>query len=89
MDVQMPKMDGFQATQEIRRREIVAKAHQPIIAMTAHAMVGDTERCLQAGMDGYISKPLKPLDLLRTIEELLAHRFGDQDEEMVLEADPK
>jgi CheY-like chemotaxis protein len=57
--------------------------------MTAHAMVGDKERCLQAGMDGYISKPLKPLDLLRTIEELLAHRFGDQDEEMVLEADPK
>ncbi len=89
MDVQMPKMDGFQATQEIRRREIVAKTHQPIIAMTAHAMIGDKERCLQAGMDGYISKPLKPLDLLRTIEELLAHRFGDQDEEMVLEADPK
>ncbi|MHB8054888.1 MAG: response regulator [Candidatus Aminicenantales bacterium] len=88
MDVQMPKMDGFQATQEIRRREITTGAHQPIIAMTAHAMVGDKEKCLASGMDGYISKPLKPLDLLRTIEEILAHRSESAEGDLVLEVDP-
>ncbi len=88
MDVQMPKMDGFQATQEIRRREVASKTHQPIIAMTAHAMVGDKEKCLQAGMDGYISKPLKPLDLLRSIDEMMAlYRPGEKEGEPVLPAD--
>ncbi|MGZ4733372.1 MAG: response regulator [Terriglobales bacterium] len=71
MDVQMPEMDGLQATATIRQREITSGQHIPIIAMTAHAMVGDRERCLQAGMDGYTSKPLQIQELLATIESVL------------------
>jgi two-component system, sensor histidine kinase and response regulator len=70
MDVQMPEMDGLQATAAIRQRENGGK-HIPIIAMTAHAMVGDKERCLQAGMGGYTSKPLHIKELLATIENVL------------------
>ncbi|HXL22312.1 MAG TPA: response regulator [Candidatus Dormibacteraeota bacterium] len=72
MDVQMPEMDGFQATAAIRKRELISGKHVPIIAMTAHAMAGDKERCLDAGMDGYVSKPLRPEDLLSTMEQVLA-----------------
>ncbi len=59
MDVQMPEMDGFEATAAIREKEKTSGNHVPVIAMTAHAMVGDKERCLEAGMDNYISKPIR------------------------------
>ena len=68
MDVQMPEMDGFEATKAIRKMEGVNK-HAPIIAMTAHAMKGDRERCLQVGMDDYISKPIEPQELFNVIKK--------------------
>jgi CheY-like chemotaxis protein/HPt (histidine-containing phosphotransfer) domain-containing protein len=71
MDVQMPEMDGFEATAHIRRSEEGSGRHIPIVAMTAHAMKGDRERCLQSGMDGYVSKPIQPLELLQAIDSLL------------------
>jgi signal transduction histidine kinase/CheY-like chemotaxis protein len=71
MDVQMPEMDGFEATRRIRERERTTGGHVPIIAMTAHAMKGDRERCLEEGMDGYISKPLRPSELFESVESLV------------------
>ena len=71
MDVQMPEMDGLEATISIRRQERATGAHLPIIAMTAHAMKGDRERCLDAGMDGYVSKPIQPTELFKVITELV------------------
>ncbi len=70
MDVQMPEMDGFEATQRIRELE-GESAHTPVIAMTAHAMKGDRERCLAGGMDDYVSKPLNPDELFATINHWL------------------
>ncbi|MBN1222825.1 MAG: response regulator [Candidatus Aminicenantes bacterium] len=68
MDVQMPVMDGFEATAAIRKKEETTGAHIPIIAMTAHAMKGDRERCLDAGMDDYVTKPLNPEEVFQRIE---------------------
>jgi two-component system sensor histidine kinase/response regulator len=68
MDVQMPEMDGFEATRRIRELEEGTGVHTTIVAMTAHAMAGDRERCLAAGMDDYVSKPLRKEDLLRALE---------------------
>jgi CheY-like chemotaxis protein len=70
MDVQMPVMDGFAATAAIREREKQTRTRLPIIAMTAHAMKGDEERCLAASMDGYIPKPLQPQQLFDLIERI-------------------
>jgi two-component system sensor histidine kinase/response regulator len=70
MDVQMPEMDGFAATRELRRREQTTGRHLPVLALTAHAMSGDEERCLAAGMDGYLIKPFKTEELLARIRSL-------------------
>jgi PAS domain S-box-containing protein len=75
MDVQMPGMDGYQATKAIRQQETNSGRHLPIIAVTAHAMTGDREKCLAAGMDAYLAKPLRPSVLVDTVEATarLAH----------------
>jgi two-component system, sensor histidine kinase and response regulator len=70
MDVQMPEVDGLTATVTIRQRERQSGGHVPIVAMTAHAMSGDRERCLEAGMDDYLSKPVRPAELVQTVERL-------------------
>jgi two-component system sensor histidine kinase/response regulator len=72
MDIQMPEMDGMEATAAIRQREKNSGKHVPILAMTAHAMRGDKERCLASGMDGYISKPIQPVELFAEIERCVA-----------------
>lgn len=71
MDVQMPKMDGFEATATIRTKEKETGSHIPIIAMTAHAMKGDRQRCLEAGMDDYIPKPINQKKLFEVIEQII------------------
>jgi CheY-like chemotaxis protein len=76
MDVQMPGMDGFEATKIIREREKESGEHIPIIAMTAHAMKGDRESCLEVGMDGYIAKPIRAENLYQTIEATVASIRG-------------
>jgi len=76
MDVQMPEMDGLSATRAIRDYETGGGRHIPIIAMTAHAMKEDRERCIQAGMDDYVSKPISPEKLLQSLQNLLPHKLA-------------
>ncbi len=76
MDIQMPDMNGFEATAEIREKEKASGSHMPIVAMTANAMKGDQEACLAAGMDGYVSKPIRSVELFATIENVLAQFSG-------------
>ena len=76
MDVQMPEMDGFEATAAIREREQESGGHIPLLAITAHAMRGDRERCLQAGFDGYVSKPVQFKELFDTIDRLAPSELG-------------
>jgi len=70
MDVQMPEVNGLEATQAIRKAETTTGRHVPIVAMTAHAMAGDRERCLEAGMDGYIAKPIDPAALRDVLDSI-------------------
>jgi len=73
MDIQMPEMDGYEATARIRDPQSRVRNHDvPVIAMTAHAMTGDREKCLEAGMNGYVSKPVDPLALANELEKWLA-----------------
>jgi PAS domain S-box-containing protein len=80
MDVQMPEMDGFEATAAIRKKEQGSEVRQPIIALTAHAMKGDRERCVSAGMDGYLSKPIRAQEL----DEILGKYLRIAREQLVL-----
>jgi CheY-like chemotaxis protein len=72
MDVQMPLMDGFAATAAIRKTEKLSGRHVPIVAMTAHALQGDRDRCIAAGMDGYVSKPAKRAEIADVIRSMSA-----------------
>ena len=70
MDVQMPELDGLETTTRVREAEMSTGKHIPILAMTAHAMSGDRERCLAAGMDGYLSKPIQPAELFAALDSI-------------------
>ena len=76
MDVQMPEMDGLEATAVIRGKEKITGKHQPIIALTAHAMKGDREKCIAGGMDGYLTKPIRPQELDDVLEDYIGRRAG-------------
>ena len=77
MDVQMPEMDGFEATSSIRAKERFTGERIPIIAITAHAMNGDRDKCLAAGMDAYVPKPIRSTDLCEAISNLISSRLPD------------
>jgi len=79
MDVQMPEMDGFGATAAIRERELISGKHLPILAVTAHAMAGYRESCLSAGMDGYLSKPIRTEELYKALDAIRADMQSSED----------
>ena len=79
MDLQMPEMDGLEATRVIRQLEQTTRHHLPIIAMTAHVMPGDRDACLAAGMDGYVSKPVRKRQLYQTLQELFGRQCATTD----------
>ena len=81
MDLQMPEMDGFEATAALRGREKETGIHLPVIALTAHALKGDRERCLEAGMDGYLSKPIRPQELDAILEIYAGRKSGQTPQE--------
>ena len=76
MDVQMPLVDGLEATRLIREREKLTGTHQPIVALTAHAVKGDQERCKEAGMDGYLAKPIRPQELDEVLQIYIGKVVG-------------
>jgi CheY-like chemotaxis protein len=76
MDLQMPEMDGFEATTAIREQERESGNRVPIVALTAHAMKGDREKCLAGGMDGYLTKPIRPAELDDVLDSYVARRRG-------------
>ena len=80
LDVLMPVMDGFQVTREIRSREAGSGLHIPVVALTARAMKGDRERCLESGMDAYVSKPFRATDLFAALRAVLPGRVAEDDE---------
>jgi PAS domain S-box-containing protein len=84
MDVQMPEMNGLEATAAIRERERTTGGHVPIVAMTAHAMTDDRQRCLDAGMDAYVSKPLRPDELVAAIDSVVASSSTEPEPESAL-----
>jgi CheY-like chemotaxis protein len=79
MDVEMPVMDGFRATTAIRQKEKNTRKHIPVIGMTARATEGDRERCLEAGMDDYIPKPIQAIDVVDALDRFLS----EADSEMI------
>jgi signal transduction histidine kinase/CheY-like chemotaxis protein len=78
MDVQMPEMDGLETTIEIRKKEGVSGSHIPVIALTAHAMKGDREKCLDSGMDGYLTKPIRPQELDEVLQPFVTRRIENR-----------